>query len=108
MNDLDIRSLMYAFKDELNLSMIEFEEYIHDNFGTIECNNAKKNYIYLTTNDYDIVQCVTDYIKYKIDNDENMSIDDSDELYDSIYEYIDIFIDIIEKDDDTYIIELVK
>lgn len=107
MNDLDIRSLMYALKEELNLSMIEFEQYIHDHYA-IECNNTKKNFIYLTTDQYDIVKCIAEYIQQKINDSENISIDESDELYSSIYDYIDVFVDIIEKDDDVYIVELIK
>lgn len=106
---LDERTLLYGIKDKLNISMIDFGHYIEEEYPIIECDNIKKNYIYLTTDNYDVKKCLSKFILEQIEYnslDDNFDRYDDEELLSLIYNNIDIFADITEKADVTYIIEI--
>lgn len=109
-SSLDIRTLLYAVKDELELSMIDFDEFIQEQYPLITTDNVKKNYLYAITDNYDIIDCLTVFIHDKIvSNDKvNESFDENDDIHTLVYNNIDIFADITNKEHDTYIIEINK
>ena len=108
MNSIEKRSFLYAIRDELNLSMIDFFEYLQTHHSSIECDNVKKNFMYLTSDkDIDIIKSyVVEYIYDKI-IDTHGNIDKFD-IQKILTDNIDIFVEITENEHDVYIIELSK
>lgn len=108
MNSIEKRSFLYAIRDDLNLSMIDFSEYLKSHHSSIECDNVKKNFIYLTTeNSVDLIKSyMVEYILEKImDTYENINESDINQI---LLDNIDIFVEITENEHDVYIIELSK
>lgn len=107
MNSIEKRSILYAIKDNLSLSMIDFYEYLKTHHNLIECDNVKKNFIYLTTElDLDKIKSyVIEYITEKIMDMYDNTFESIDQI---LLDNIDIFVEITENDNDVYIIELSK
>lgn len=106
-NRLNDRTLLYAIRDQLALSMIDFADYLSNDYPLIDCDSVKKNYLYATTDNYKLDEIITKYIlNLMIENDSLNESVNKDDMYDTIYNNIDIFVEIMNKDDDTYIIEL--
>ena len=106
--DIEERSFLYIMRDEINLSMIDFSEYIKNNYSLIDCDIIKKNYIYITT-ELDKNTIMSYIIKYIIEKIIN-TYDNIDKfnINEIVLRNIDIFVDVIENDNNVYIIEISK
>lgn len=105
LDSLDNRTYLYYIKDKLNLSMLDFSDYIQKN-PIVDVGNVKKNYVYLTGTEDQIEKLFTEFVLNELENASETC--DYDVLYDIISYNIDIFIDITYKDKSIYIVELVK
>lgn len=106
---MTIRAKLYMIKDDLSLSMIDFNNFIKDKYPICDCDNITKKYIYISTDNYDINECICKYIISKIDDNDNIKNifkKEQDNIYDIIIDNLDVFVDIIEKEDNIIIVEL--
>ena len=98
---VDNRAILYKLKEDSDINLLSVEEYINDRYSSyVNCDSAKKKYLYVTVDDIDIEDILTNYLIENI-----LDISNIIEPFMLIKSNIDVFFDITENEENGIIIE---